>query len=404
MYEMLSQRMLQALISGGFAELAQTASDCLGLPVMVTDAEYNCLAHIPNESIGDPLWDAIHENGSAPISFIRLFNDENMMKTGMKQREPYLLNWGFLSDHPRILGNIFVGDTIAGYLAIPSPAVTDDLMAAVKLICSVLSVEFQRHSVPSGIMPDAWSMFLSSLIDGKIHNQTQLEQWQIQLGKKITGGFCIIAARPANDNAEKRLLPFIQRDILQREPELYPITSGDAIYFLITDCPDRKACDKKINYILSSLSFLNLRYGISNRFSDVMQIEIYRDQASFALYSCLQGGTDFLHYSDCILQKIFGDILDHIPVQSCVHPAVQILEQHDKTNGTEYGATLSAYILSMCNTAATVAKLHIHRNTLPHRLNAIERIAEIDLSNTATCAHLLCSYYILQISAEKHMD
>ena len=397
MISSLYECMSKALIQGGFEALTEAAYRCLKYPVMVTDAQYYCLAHFPDKKIGDPLWDAIHQEGNATIPFVQLFNDEGMIQDGIRRREPYFINDGYFTEYPRIIGNIFVEDGIVGYLAILCPEASEELLEAASFICSMLSVEFQRRSVRFGSIPDAWSMFLNNLFEGRIRDPAQLEQWSLRLDRTPVGDFCVAAAQPEKGHQERHLLPFIQRSILQLAPDLCPVVYEETLYFLIMNCRNQEDCRKKLKQLMYVLESFHLRFGASNRFSDIMQIEIYRDQASFALQVCLENKQKkMLDYQALTLQKICRDVLSNIPLQSCVHPAIDQLEQYDKQHGTEYEATLSAYILSMCNASETVATLHIHRNTLPHRLEAIQRMTELHLSDPEVCAHLLFSFYLLK--------
>jgi len=399
LYEGLQASLLNALIKGGYEELTLAAHEYLKLPVMITDADYNCLAHIPDEPLGDSLWDTIHENGRPSLQFIQILNDENIMQTGALQRAPFYLNWGSFSINPRIVGNIFIDDAIAGYLAVPCASCNEELLEKAGLICQALTIEFQRRNIKAGNIPDAWSMFLSRLMHGKIREPDELKQWLRHLNRKIKGDFCVVAAQPAEGAAEKPLLPFIQKSIERIDPGLHPVIFDDSIYLLIMNHATNQECLDQLDSVTSALSSLGLRFGISNRFSDILQIEIYRDQALYALLDCLKtSDAKVQYYSGCALKQLFGTVVQNLPEQSYMHPALNMLEVYDQKNGTDYLRTLSAYIVSMCNSLETVRELHIHRNTLPYRLDVIERITGINLSDPRTCAHLLCSFYIREYS------
>jgi sugar diacid utilization regulator len=240
-------------------------------------------------------------------------------------------------------------------------------------------------------------MFLTYLLEGKIQDDEELKQWLSHLGREIKGDFCIVAAKPYGGSSKKLLLPFIQRDIERIDTELHPVVYGDAIYFLIMDHKTSEDCRKKVSSVMKRLSLMELRFGISGRFSDIAKIKIYRDQAYFALHICLKR-TDAIitYYSECALQQVFKTVSENLPSQSYIHPALSALEAYDHEHGSNYLATLSAYILSMCNIKETVNELHIHRNTLPYRLRVIEQIADIDLSQREIQVHLLVSLYMKQ--------
>lgn len=80
--------------------------------------------------------------------------------------------------------------------------------------------------------------------------------------------------------------------------------------------------------------------------------------------------------------------------RSYLHPAIEQLQRYDWSRGTEYVATLEAYVRSVCNKIKTMEKMHIHRNTLDYRLQKIIDITGIDFNDSMEYTHLLCSFYI----------
>ncbi len=65
------------------------------------------------------------------------------------------------------------------------------------------------------------------------------------------------------------------------------------------------------------------------------------------------------------------------------------LAEHDRQNGTELAATLSAFLRSGSHMAKAATMLGIHRHTLRNRLKKIEMICEVNLANPVVCAELL---------------
>lgn len=57
------------------------------------------------------------------------------------------------------------------------------------------------------------------------------------------------------------------------------------------------------------------------------------------------------------------------------------LHEHDRVHGTDYVATLSAYLDCFGNGALASERLHVHANTLRYRMRRIAEIAEVDLDD-----------------------
>ncbi|WP_438823690.1 helix-turn-helix domain-containing protein [Bacillus sp. JJ1764] len=71
------------------------------------------------------------------------------------------------------------------------------------------------------------------------------------------------------------------------------------------------------------------------------------------------------------------------------------LLNYDKENNTDYYETLQAYLLNRQNLNETANQLFIHRNTIKYRLNKINELSKIDLTNGETVFQLAYSYKIL---------
>ena len=74
--------------------------------------------------------------------------------------------------------------------------------------------------------------------------------------------------------------------------------------------------------------------------------------------------------------------------------ALERIRLYDKTNATDYVETLNRYLLNERNKALTSRELSIHRNTLIHRIERIEEIADINLDDATTRIELLLAFFI----------
>ncbi len=166
---------------------------------------------------------------------------------------------------------------------------------------------------------------------------------------------------------------------------------------MLSDISSNHSYESELKGLVTNLKGYDLHIGVSYRFSDILDIGIYKAQATYAIANCLPASDPSVYfYQDCALDEFFKKASENMHKQNYLHPAITMLQGYDKEKNTDYLHTLSVYILSMCNASETLKQLHIHRNTLPYRLRAIEKIANLDLNDVRTCAHLLCSFYLLK--------
>lgn len=79
-------------------------------------------------------------------------------------------------------------------------------------------------------------------------------------------------------------------------------------------------------------------------------------------------------YSDHIVEQIMHYVLSSQPPETLLHPMVRKLQRYDQENDVNYLETFKVYLNNRCNAAETSAQLHMHRNTLLHRIKRIEEI------------------------------
>jgi hypothetical protein len=63
------------------------------------------------------------------------------------------------------------------------------------------------------------------------------------------------------------------------------------------------------------------------------------------------------------------------------HPGVYQVTEHDRIRGTEYGATLLAWLEAQSDAGVAAEKLQVHPNTLRYRLRRVEEKFDLDLSD-----------------------
>jgi len=82
-----------------------------------------------------------------------------------------------------------------------------------------------------------------------------------------------------------------------------------------------------------------------------------------------------------IFSYLVRTLSEHEMTAELLHPAVDILTNHDQRNESELLKTLDIYLQQGMNRIATAQDLFIHRNTLKYRLKKIEELTHIDFDD-----------------------
>lgn len=79
-------------------------------------------------------------------------------------------------------------------------------------------------------------------------------------------------------------------------------------------------------------------------------------------------------YCNHIPEQVMHFVLASQPPETLLHPMIRKLQRYDEENGVNYLETFKVYLNNRCNAAETSEQLHMHRNTLLHRIKRIEGI------------------------------
>lgn len=96
-----------------------------------------------------------------------------------------------------------------------------------------------------------------------------------------------------------------------------------------------------------------------------------------------QEAPSFVNYQDLGIYQFLDVLLEKRTQDGFENLAIKKLKEYDKSHNTELLATLEAYLDENESMQKTVARLHIHANTLTYRLKRIADIMEIDLAAPA---------------------
>lgn len=121
----------------------------------------------------------------------------------------------------------------------------------------------------------------------------------------------------------------------------------------------------------------NLFAGVSNGFLDFTSLGVAFQQsiAAVTLRRYISGdGFRLSRYEDLILSHLLQQAHQNsgYSYKSFCHPNTRYVERYDQEHGTEYLKTIVAYVFNNARLSETAQKLHIHKNTLYHRLTFLK--------------------------------
>ena len=88
-----------------------------------------------------------------------------------------------------------------------------------------------------------------------------------------------------------------------------------------------------------------------------------------------------VHYDELGVYQLLMSISDKAVKQQYYESVLGELEQYDRNNKSNYQEFLFTFLSCNCNINETADKLFVHRNTVVYKINKIEELLDVDLSD-----------------------
>jgi hypothetical protein len=194
-----------------------------------------------------------------------------------------------------------------------------------------------------------------------------------------------------------------ERDYLARRfeliwPNAYCFEGEDQLFVLADTGMSRTGSHLSLLDDLPAVARDNLcKVGVSQPFSELEQIgpAIVQATAAFEQGNANDSTHWCYRFKDYALSWIIERVKGDISEMSICHPAVMTLMRHDAYHGTDLLVTLSVFLRSRYNATAAAAELYVARSTLLNRLERIEELTHLDLSNFDERIHVALSLRML---------
>ena len=102
-------------------------------------------------------------------------------------------------------------------------------------------------------------------------------------------------------------------------------------------------------------------------------------------------------FDEIRLPYYIEQIRRELPDSMLVHPAVGVLDEYDRSQGTELALTLETFLESGMNMTKASERLYIHRTTFCRRMDHIRKLTGVNLEDPDTILSLQISYRIRKV-------
>ncbi|MFV0413617.1 MAG: PucR family transcriptional regulator [Oscillospiraceae bacterium] len=393
----LYKRLYEYMVGGDMGLLLRFAHEIWGMPVSSCDAHYNLLGMYPKTCIDDVSYDSYVQNGKVSEDLVQGFMEEQYMVSIMTSEEPYVIDWGFIRT-PRAVFRLMEKETFYGAISIVLSGgyqwgPEDSALLKIIAASATQILARRRQSVQHSESVREW--LFSALLQNREMGVESLNKVYASLDIAESELLQVLHITPVAQ-AQPFFADYFKRQMLMRFAG-HPICAITGSVYVLLHHANALGLEQLLKQVEAYLNYQQgLLFAASEVFSGIKAVAAYRLQADFALTTGAQKGDKAIFlYKKYVLDHEFSTLGRQLPLHCTIPKELKVLLEYDRRNNTPYAETLRVYLYNFLNSNKTFLHFGIHRNTLLHRLNQIEQLAEISLNDENMLLRLLLAFKII---------
>ena len=378
------------LDGGSLQDVSQELCKLLQRPVEIDDLSFSVLAAAGSESeIDDSRRTALREGRSAPMLL------EHLRRTGVLSRmrtsfEPERIDpdestsvYGMTM--ARILAPIVVARKIYGYVwIIAGRRELEPLdFHAIEHAATVAALILFRDQTGRQAEERAESRILSRLLaeDARLDNTLREEAARFRLRLEAPHAIIVIDA----GSNEVRAVELAARNAVRRAGLAAAMGERAGRVVVLVEGSRSEAIVELCQRIITEAQPLEdtIRVGASPLHEDAATLQRAYEHAleALALLPALGGDRRVAQFDELGILHWLHAVPQDLLVENAFARCIQRLAEHDRARGAELLHTLEVFLECDGNSVRAAEKLIVHRHTLKYRLQRIEELCEVDLSD-----------------------
>ncbi|MCO1601362.1 PucR family transcriptional regulator [Desulfosporosinus nitroreducens] len=383
---------LQALVDLGY--------EVLGNPFTVTDYSVKVLASTGETKVtDDPVWNELKMNNNFFFQTYSYYLRNSLFNEIARSDAPFYWSDAYCK-YPRLIGKIRISnrDVASIVVCAHNRDFKESDEELLSLLCDAFSIEFQKTKYidfSQGLMHQS---FLYDLLDGKFEDERLIVERLKILGLKFKSKLFVINIDIENLDRLKSTLPYLRGKIENTLSNAKAIVYNQNIVVLASSESGRHFQEIELKTLKEFINANNIQAGISRPFSKLTDVrEHYLESVeAIKLGSSIKSEQHFYEYQDFIIFDLISNYAHGEKSKKLIHHSLIKLIEYDKENGTDYVQSFYTYISNFKNIKDSANILNIHRNTMFHRIEKIEKLLNVDLNDGDVFFQLYLSYKILE--------
>ena len=370
--------MFDALLSGkGLQGLVDAAAEVFGNPVAVADMGLAMVA-VSAELADDPEWVAQARKAET--------NDMRQAALAGDFRRVYSGDKTVVGEYPGadqryLAARIRRKDVLLGHALVleRNQPFTDDDLALLPDVCRTFGYEL-AGAADADQLSERHGKLFDDLLSGALSDEAEVEARVQRARLRVPDQVCAVLAHPISDRGQISSR-YLRTQLVRAFPGSMGVVRGDDV-LVVVDAAE--ADDALAGRLAKGVNVEGLCVGVSFPFRGLHLLRRAADQARAAV-RLSDGRPGVVPYEWVVARHMMERASLTIDGSTFIHPAIGLLEEADERERSSHLADLEAYLSCGRNATATARALHVHKNTMYYRLQRIEQIAGVDLSDEQTC-------------------
>ncbi|HEX5159287.1 MAG TPA: PucR family transcriptional regulator ligand-binding domain-containing protein [Ktedonobacterales bacterium] len=378
------------LDGGSLQDVAQELCKLLQRPVEIDDLSFSVLAAAGSETeIDDSRRAALREGRSAPMLL------EHLRRTGVLARmrtsfeperiDPDESTSAYGMTMARILAPIVVARKIYGYVwIIAGRRELEPLdFHAIEHAATVAALILFRDQTGRQAEERAESRILSRLLaeDARLDNTLREEAARFRLRLEAPHAIIVIDA----GSNEVRAVELAARNAVRRAGLAAAMGERAGRVVVMVEGSRAEAIVELCQRIITEAQPLEdtIRVGASPLHEDAATLQRAYEHAleALALLPALGDDRRVAQFDELGILHWLHAVPQDLLVENAFARSIQRLAEHDRARGAELLHTLEVFLECDGNSVRAAERLIVHRHTLKYRLQRIEELCEVDLSD-----------------------
>lgn len=347
----------------------------IGNPIAVCNCNLKPIAYSRESGIDDMIWTYVtSEDEKLHYEFEDFGMQAGLPHKVNSSRKPVIIDDNRLS-HRYMNGALFYNNSVIGNVVLLEyfRDFTEDDQYLLGRFARILSffegrMEFEHMQAPNA------ELVMMQLLNGARVARKTVSRYLFK--EKDLCGYTVVVMKSLNGRIQHRPL-FIEHRMVMAEYPMQKATIYNHALVMLFQVPLHNGV-AKIDWdkLTRTADNMNLICGVSKPFKEIMDFNLYYDQAKTAVVY----GERYAKESRCYFYQdiSFLCLLDAASqagnLSRFCHPAFTALLEYDLKNGTKWIRSLYYYLYFNCDINAAANAMGINRNSMYYRVNKIQEI------------------------------